>query len=135
MFTFEEGDAQQLALIGGGVGVTPLMSVLEHLHQRKATLPISVLFAFRSKEEIVFHKRLDELAAQMLNLFVMIVISDENDRTWTGATGGIISGHIICDLIRNVCPDISRYRVHLMRSLAHDGIFGGNADRAWCAAG
>lgn len=107
-FTYEDGAAETLALVGGGVGVTPLMAVLEQLHLTGSTSSVSVIFAFRSQAEIAFRERLKTLQAKMPNLAVTIVISDETDPTWTGPTGRITS-----DMLQRVCPDIATRRVHL----------------------
>ena len=106
-FTFTSGDAPRLLLLGGGVGVTPLMAALEHLHQTGTDIPVTAIFAFRSSDEIVFHDRLRELKVAMPKLSLSLVLS-KADADWSGPTGRITP-----DLIRKVCPDVANCRAHI----------------------
>lgn len=63
-FTFSADEAPALVLIGGGVGIAPLMSVLRELCARGAAIPVTVLTAFRTRDEIIFGDELRELGSK-----------------------------------------------------------------------
>jgi len=58
-FVYPSGDERPLVLIGGGVGITPLMSMLRHAVSADPTRPVTLLLSVRSPQEVPFH---DELA-------------------------------------------------------------------------
>ena len=107
-FTYQKGKETGLVLIGGGVGVTPLMAVLEQLVAEKSTLPIKAVFAFRDETQIIFAERLHQLASDMPNLDVTLVLSQPSRPDWNGETG-----YIRQPLLHRICPDIADHRVHL----------------------
>lgn len=107
-FTFDGDGVKRLALIGGGVGVTPLMSVLEELILKGPSLPVTAVFAFRSRKEILFCDRLMELGAKHKGISIKIIISDESDPQWEGPVGRITK-----DVLAAACPQIYESRVHL----------------------
>jgi len=106
-FTFTGEEADSLVLIGGGVGVTPLMSVLRALMDRSWDGEVFLLYAVRSPDEVIFGRELTLLAARNANLHLMLV-AEEASPGWTGATGRITR-----DLLAGFVPDITRRRVHL----------------------
>ena len=57
-FTFTGEEADAIVLIGAGVGITPLMSVIRYLTDRKWTGPIELIQCARSEREIIFGQEL-----------------------------------------------------------------------------
>lgn len=106
--TLPRGFDDDLVLLGGGVGVTPLMSVLEDLVAREAATNVTAIFAFRDQHEIIFRKRLRDLQAQGGRVTVHLVLSDESDPSWTGHRGFLTT-----ELLRKCAPQIANSRVHL----------------------
>ena len=58
-FVYPDGDDRPLVLVGGGVGITPLMSMLRHAVAADPARPVTLLFSSRTVAEIPFR---DELA-------------------------------------------------------------------------
>jgi predicted ferric reductase len=104
VFTPDRAEGPGFVLIGGGIGITPLMSILRTFADRGDVRPVILLFGNSDWDEITFREELEELQQQM-NLTVVHVLSDPNDE-WEGE-----SGYIDEELVRRHLPDhYERYR-------------------------
>ncbi len=80
-------DETDLVFIAGGIGITPLMSMLRHMRDTAAVLDVQLVYANRSEEEIVFREELEELAAgKTPRLWVTQVLSRPGEG-WAGEHG------------------------------------------------
>ena len=61
-FVYPERDDRPLALLGGGIGITPLLSMLRHGVLADPTRPIALLYAARTLEEAAFVHELSVIA-------------------------------------------------------------------------
>ncbi len=99
-FTLPPGK-QKLAFLSGGIGITPMHSMLRYIYERCDPWDIILLYGSASVEEIVFRDELDTFAAAGLGLKVVHVISGPNvPPGWTGKVGMINP-----DLVAEVIPD------------------------------
>ena len=53
-FTYPAGDDRPVALVAGGVGITPLISMLRHGVAADPGRPITLLYSARGRRELVF---------------------------------------------------------------------------------
>jgi predicted ferric reductase len=74
-------------LIAGGVGITPMMSMMRTLADRSDTRPVILLYGSRDWESITFREELEALKAR-LNLTIVYVLADP-PAGWTGEQGFI----------------------------------------------
>ncbi|MCE9663060.1 ferredoxin reductase family protein [Halomonas sp. M5N1S17] len=74
-------------LIAGGIGITPIMSILRTLRDQGATVPLWLLYANDTWDEATFRDELMELE-EVLPLEVIHVISDPEPE-WQGESGMI----------------------------------------------
>jgi predicted ferric reductase len=79
--------ADMHVLIAGGVGVTPMMSMLRTLADRNDPRPAILLYGSKDWESITFREELEELKAR-LNLTVVHVLR-KPPADWTGEKGFI----------------------------------------------
>jgi predicted ferric reductase len=79
--------ADMHVLIAGGVGVTPMMSMIRTLADRSDTRPVILLYGSRDWESITFREELEALKAR-LNLTVVHVLANPS-AGWTGEQGFI----------------------------------------------
>ncbi len=77
--------ARQYAFIAGGVGITPIMSMLRTLAERKDTRPLVLIYANRDWESIIFREELETLKIS-LNLTLVHVL-EKPPSGWIGETG------------------------------------------------
>ncbi|MBX9645009.1 MAG: 2Fe-2S iron-sulfur cluster binding domain-containing protein [Novosphingobium sp.] len=107
-FTFTGTDAESIVLIAGGVGITPMMSVLRYLTDIAWPGQIFFLYGARSTEEFVFRDELERLERRFANLHVMAAMQRSAGTVWLGPEGPITK-----DLLSSAVPDIAKRRVHL----------------------
>ncbi|MBM2619725.1 2Fe-2S iron-sulfur cluster binding domain-containing protein [Actinoplanes sp. LDG1-06] len=69
-----------LLLIGGGVGITPLMSVLTAAADAGHTGPVTLLASFRTDEEVAFGPEIEQLRERLPGLDVAIVVTGRQGR-------------------------------------------------------
>lgn len=72
-------------LIGGGIGITPLMSMLVTALERHDDRPYTLIYANKTWEDITFREELEQLQ-EKLDLTVVHVLR-EPPEGWTGETG------------------------------------------------
>ena len=86
--TFAIGNpADMHVLIAGGVGITPMMSMIRTLADRGDKRPVILLYSSKDWESITFREELEALEAR-LNLTVIHVLRDPPP-SWTGEQGYI----------------------------------------------
>jgi ferredoxin-NADP reductase/DMSO/TMAO reductase YedYZ heme-binding membrane subunit len=90
-FVFTGAEADAVVLLAGGVGITPLMAILRYLTDRKWKGHIHLIFAARTRADVIFFEELGRLRGMFENLHVILILSNEDDPTWTGARGRISS--------------------------------------------
>lgn len=107
-FTFTGRECKCILLIGAGVGITPLMSVLRFLTDRSWLGDIYLLYGCRKPEDIIFREELEYLQRRHPNVHVVITISQPEGTDWKGSTGRITN-----ELISQSVPDLTSRYVHL----------------------
>lgn len=86
-FTPDEHEGYGFLLIGGGVGITPLMSILRTMRDREDRRPCLLLYGSKSYDGVTFREELEALSAE-LTLDVVHVLEDPAEG-WDGETGYI----------------------------------------------
>ena len=108
VFTFTGKEAASIVLIGGGVGITPMMCVIRYLTDRAFAGDIFFLYGARTPEDFIFREELGYLEKRHTNLHVAATMEHAEGTAWTGALG-LISKVFIALAV----PDIARRRVHV----------------------
>ena len=106
-FTFRGVESDSVVLLGGGVGITPLMSSIRYLTDQSWNGRIDLVYACKDLENVIFRDELNQLARRHPNLHVSIVLSDESSAAWTGPRG-----FITAELLGQI-PQIRSRRIHL----------------------
>lgn len=107
-FTFTGEEADSIVLIGGGVGITPLMSVVRYLTDRGWPNPIYLLYCCRTTKDFIFQDELEYLQRRNPNLAVVATMTRERGTVWMGPTGRLTP-----ELISSAVPDLEQQRVHI----------------------
>ena len=81
--------AESYVFVAGGIGITPIMSMLRTLADRGDRRPLTLLYANRTWEGVTFRQEIAELE-QRLNLKVVYVLSAPHE-SWEGERGRITS--------------------------------------------
>ena len=86
-FTIDRYPGSGCVFVAGGVGITPVMSMLRTLADRSDRRPQLLVYGARSWEEITFREELERLRSR-LDLRVVYVLSDPSE-DWRGERGRI----------------------------------------------
>lgn len=86
-FTFDGTEAESVVLIAGGVGITPLMSILRCLTDKNWKGEIYFIFCAKTPRDIIFRKELEDLKARFANLRLHITLSRADGTDWSGHKG------------------------------------------------
>jgi ferredoxin-NADP reductase len=97
-FTFE-GEYPKIALLGGGIGITPFMSICKNATEKALNSKITLFYGCRTKNDFTFKKELEELAEKNKNLRLILIVSELTSE-WKGVTG-IIN----VDKVKQYLPD------------------------------
>ena len=97
-FTFE-GEYPNIALLGGGIGITPFISICKNATDQGLTSKITLFYGCKTENDIVFKKEFEELAQKNKNLRILFTLNVPSP-DWKGATGFIDAG-----MIKKELPD------------------------------
>lgn len=87
-----------MVFIAGGIGITPLRSMLRHMHDTGAKRNVLLIYANRREQDIVFRRELDEMAAESGGRLTAVHVLSQPEPEWRGETG-----HIDKQLITRLC--------------------------------
>jgi ferredoxin-NADP reductase/DMSO/TMAO reductase YedYZ heme-binding membrane subunit len=103
-FAGEAGGPQRVVLIAGGVGITPMMSIARSLTDRCWPGEIYLLFANRTRRDVIFERELEHLRERHPNLHVLLTLSQEPEGSgWEGKRG-----HLTREMIEGFVPELRR---------------------------
>ena len=89
-FYFNETMNNNLVLIGGGLGISPLMSIIRYCNDKKLQNKLNLIYSVRTPEDIVYDEEIKKIKEQnqTFNYIVTITRPDSRDN-WQGRTGRI----------------------------------------------
>lgn len=89
-FYFTDEVKNNLVLIGGGLGITPLMSIIRYCNDRKLPNRINLIYSVRTPQDIVYYEEIKKQKTQNPNFFDTITITrPAPEDNWNGRTGRI----------------------------------------------
>ncbi len=92
--------SQDLVFLTGGSGITPFISIIRYIIEKKLPNRIFLLYGNRSEQDIIFHKELEKLKQHAANSLKVIHILENAIPGWTGE-----KGRISLNLIEKYVPD------------------------------
>ncbi len=88
-FTFE-GEYPKIALLGGGIGITPFLSICKNATDKALKSKITLFYGCKTEKDLAFRSELENLADKNKNLNLVLMVSEPTVQ-WKGATGIINS--------------------------------------------
>jgi len=107
-FTFNGMEASSIVLIAGGVGITPLMSILRYLTDRRWPGDIHFVYTAKTPDDIIFRRELDDLQKRFSNLRLHVTLTRIEGHDWVGRKGRITG-----ELLKEAIPDLARHPVYI----------------------
>jgi glycine betaine catabolism B len=97
-FTFE-GEYPKIALLGGGIGITPFISFIKNAFDKGLGSKITLFYGCKTENDIAFRRELEEIAQKNKGLKLVFTVNQPSNQ-WSGSVG-IING----DMIKRELPD------------------------------
>ena len=107
-FTFDHEVEKGLVLIGGGVGITPLMSMLRDLAAKDWVGDAFLVYAFRDAKDLAFGAELAAIATCHPRLKILLLPTNIEGSEWRGP-----HGFINASLLSNFIPRLPDKPVYL----------------------
>lgn len=100
-FVFDATQMNSIVLIAGGVGITPLMSIVRDLTDRNWKGDIFFIYSAKTQGDIIFRKELEDLHARFSNVRVHVTLSRADGGDWSGYKGRV-SGPFLGMCVPNI---------------------------------
>ena len=94
-FTYTPDEAGSVVLIGGGIGMTPLMSIVRTVDAMARITRLTLVYSASSSDELLFRRELEAIASRNPRFRCVFTVTRAVPETWDGRTGRIDS-----DLLR-----------------------------------
>jgi len=103
-----KNEYQKIAFLIGGIGITPVISIIEHIVETKLDTDCFLLYSNRTEEEIAFKKELDcwKAANKNIKIFYTVTECQPKDKT-------CLFGFIDKELIKKVACDLAERTVFI----------------------
>lgn len=96
-----DGEQKKIAFLIGGIGITPVVSIIEYIMDKKLDTDIYLFYSNRTDEDIAFKKELDYWQSVNKNIKIYYTVTDCQPKDKT-CLWGFINGDLIkenaCDL-------------------------------------
>lgn len=90
--------AERLLLLAGGVGITPMISILESIHDLAQPVDVVLVHNSRAPEFVAFAAELARINQENPHVKVIQAVSHDPDGTWLGPVGrldlGMLEEHV-----------------------------------------
>jgi ferredoxin-NADP reductase len=96
-FTYPGGDDRPLALIAGGIGITPLLSMLRHAVATDPLRPVVLLYSARNRESLAFLGELKVIAERHPQVRIGLTLTETAAAPWR-------QGRIDAAMVRQYVP-------------------------------
>jgi ferredoxin-NADP reductase len=93
--------ARPLVFLAGGIGITPLISMVRQAAEEKSEQKIYLFYANRTKQDAAFFTELEELAKENSNFTFIPTLTQEDPAQWQGETG-----HIAGEMLKKYLPNL-----------------------------
>ena len=92
------GEHDKVCMLSGGIGITPLLSMIKFCTDKKTSTDISLLYSNRNEDEVAFEEELAEMQKANSRLAVNMTITNPSPG-WKG-----LSGRVNAAMIKSSVP-------------------------------
>ena len=88
-FHYTGGDAHPLALIAGGIGITPIASIIRFIDQSGLQVPTTLVYSAATPSELLFRAEFEAIAARNTNFRTHFTVTRSHNEAWDSNVGRI----------------------------------------------
>jgi ferredoxin-NADP reductase len=107
-FTFTGTEADSIVLVGGGVGITPMMSITRYLTERSWPGDIFFVYVCRTPTDFMFANEVTALQRVNPKLHVTVTMTRPEGTDWKGPRGRLTK-----ELLTQTVPNLAARRIHV----------------------
>ena len=78
-----------LVLVAGGIGITPLMSIVRYVDESERLVPLTLLYSAKTPDELLFREDLEDIALGNPDIDCHFSVTRPVGAGWTGRVGRI----------------------------------------------
>lgn len=86
---FSYKDQTKAAFIAGGTGLAPIMSMLRYIDEKKIDGSFFLFYSTKTMDRVLYRKELETIQAHNSGIKVVITLTREEPKEWSGETGRI----------------------------------------------
>lgn len=91
-FYYTADMADSLVLIAGGIGLTPLMSIIRYVDESAADVELVLVYSVGTPSELLFKDELEGIESRNRRIRCVYTVTRPGIQTWNGSTGRIDAG-------------------------------------------
>ncbi len=92
-----EGEYEKIALLSGGIGITPMISICKYCTDMKLSTNIMLICSDKAEKDMIFTEELEEMQKQNTNLTFFNTLTRASGN-WTGCRERICESMIVREL-------------------------------------
>ena len=123
-FYYEPDEAESVVLIAGGIGLTPLMSIVRSANELATRTSLTLVYSASTPDELLFRDELESIAADNPRIRPVFTVTQQTPDAWEGHTGRINAEllraeSVDLDALFFVCgpPTMIRAMIAMLREL------------------
>lgn len=88
-FHYQRSMGNRLVLLAGGIGVTPLLSILRYVYAFHPEVSATLIYSVSDPQDILFREELDRMSQDRTNIRCFYTVTQPLNRDWIGFEGRI----------------------------------------------
>ena len=88
-FRYTGDSAHPLALIAGGIGITPIAGIIRYIDKSALQVPTTLVYSASTPSELLFGEEFKAMAARNPNFRTHFTVTRPHSEQWNGQTGRI----------------------------------------------
>ena len=88
-FLYRSDMGGPLVLVAGGIGITPLMSIVRYVDESADSAPLTLLYSAKTPDELLFRGELEDIARGNPNVSCHFTVTQPGGADWAGRVGRI----------------------------------------------
>lgn len=112
-FTIDFQSNLPVVMLAGGIGITPMRSMIKFATDKNLDLPLYLFYSNRTANDIVFKEQFDQMAVNNKNLKIIYTVTDQDPPNWDGELARIDK-----QMIKKYLDNPNTYRYYVCGPIA-----------------